>query len=51
VVTAKSYDEVRHLFWDDYDRRNPITMQKAMDDWVDGDGLPAVAANAGGDVT
>jgi hypothetical protein len=37
AVGLKSYDEVRHLFWDDYDRRNPLTRQKALDDWVDGD--------------
>jgi hypothetical protein len=26
VLTSKPYDEVRHIFWADYDRSNPITM-------------------------
>jgi hypothetical protein len=37
VYTMKGYDEARKSFWEDYDRRNPITMQKAIEDWVDGD--------------
>lgn len=22
------------MFWDDYDRCNPLTMEKALNDWV-----------------
>jgi hypothetical protein len=24
--STQKYDDVKHLFWDDYDRRNPLTM-------------------------
>lgn len=34
AVTRVSYDERKHTFWDDYDRRNPITMQRAIEEWM-----------------
>lgn len=26
TVINQPYDEVKNLFWDDYDRQNPLTM-------------------------
>jgi hypothetical protein len=34
--TLNTYEEKRNVFWDDYDRRNPVTMQRAIEEWMHG---------------
>jgi hypothetical protein len=37
TATTLSYEAAKHRFWDDYDRRNPVTMQRAIEEWVSTD--------------
>jgi hypothetical protein len=33
-ATHQTYEQSKHMFWDDYDRRNPITKERALEAWV-----------------
>lgn len=33
--TQVTYDVAYVNFWDDYDRRNPITQDKAIEEWME----------------
>ena len=32
-TTSKTYDEIKYEFVFDYDRENPVTEKKALEDW------------------
>ena len=34
VKIKQTYEDSRKNIWDDYPRRNPLTMNKAMDEWI-----------------